>query len=237
MPAFRTLKVFEDLMRQMDVIEREWGVIDGDLNYQGVLNVAFRIRGEAIFTDMYEAPQRAHHVLSVVARTLVEVVDEVYARQRRSGARRDYFVTSNCVVNMISGDGYREFLQPCDRLLSDHYPVFGVHNCGWNVDAYAEPYAEIRPLDYLDFGISSNLPNIRRLCPRALLNLILNPEDVLHEDGRSMRRMLERVRDALGSCRITLGSMDTGTPARLVEEFFRAAAEVWETSLEDLVPE
>jgi hypothetical protein len=237
MPDFRSLKVFEDLMRQMDVIEREWGLIDGDLNYQGILNVAFRIRGEAIFTDMYEAPQRAHHVLSVVGRTLIEVVDEVYARQRASGARRDYFITSNCVVNMISGDGYREFLQPYDRLLSDHYPVFGVHNCGWNVDAYTEPYAGIRRLDYLDFGISSDLPRIKRLCPDALLNLILNPEDVLHEDAKGLRRMLERVHAALGPCRITLGSMDTGTPPRLVEEFFAAAAEIWNMPVEELVPE
>jgi hypothetical protein len=236
-PAFRNLKVFEVLMKQMDVIEREWGAIEGDLNYQGILNIAFRIRGEKIFSDMYEAPNRVHHVLSVVGRTLQEVVDTVFERQRRSGARRDYFVTSNCVVNMISGDSYREFLLPYDRELSDHYSIFGVHNCGWNVDAYTQPYSEIRALDYLDFGITSDLPRIKRLCPTALLNLILNPEDVLHLDSRSLRAMLDRVHGTLGFCRITLGSMDTGTPPKLIEEFFRTAAEVWGVPVEALIPE
>jgi hypothetical protein len=236
-PAFRNLEVFESLMRQMDSIEREWGVIEGDLNYQGILNIAFRIRGDKIFSDMYEAPDRAHHVLAVVGRTLQEVVDVVYERQRKSGARRDYFVTSNCVVNMISGDSYRQFLYPYDRLLSDHYPIFGVHNCGWNVNAYTQPYSEIRSLDYLDFGITSDLARIKQLCPGALLNLILNPEDVLHLDAPGLRAMLARVHDILGSCRITLGSMDTGTPPRLIEDFFRIAAEVWGTTVEALVPE
>ena len=49
--------------------------------------------------------------------------------------------------------------------------------------------------------------------------------------------MLDRVHATLGSCRITLGSMDTGTPPGLVEEFFRTAAKVWGVPLETLVPE
>ena len=56
------------------------------------------------------------------------------------------------VVNMIAEEHYREFVMPYDRKLSDHYANFGVHNCGWKVDAYARAYSEIRKLGYLDFG-------------------------------------------------------------------------------------
>jgi hypothetical protein len=236
-PEFRNLEVFETLMRQMDTIEQEWGTIEGELNYQGILNIAFRIRGEKIFIDMYEAPQRVHRVFATVCDTLIQVVDAVYDRQKRSGVNRDYFVTSNCVVNMISGDSYREFLLPYDRKLSDHYRIFGVHNCGWNVDAYAQPYSEIRTLNYLDFGITSNLDRIKDLFSDSLLNLILNPEDVLGKTREELYAMLERLRDTFSTCRITVGSMDTDTPAQVIEDLFHFASDVWGLSIEDLVPE
>ena len=50
-----------------------------------MLNTAFRLRGEQIFTDMVAAPERAHHVLDVVCRTTMRFADAVYARQARSG--------------------------------------------------------------------------------------------------------------------------------------------------------
>jgi hypothetical protein len=225
-----------DIMRQCDIIEREWGPVEGELNYQGVLNTAFRLRGESIFTDMVTAPARARRVLEVVTRTTMAFVDAVYARQRASGAARDYFVTSNCVVNMISDEHYRAFVQPFDRMLSDHWPHFGIHNCGWTVDAYAEGYAEIREIEYLDFGIRSDLPRLRALFPRAVLTLILNPDDVLAKSRAQLRVMLEPVRAALGSCRLIVGSLDTRTPVSLVEDFFDAVAETWECPAEQLVP-
>ena len=104
---------------------------------------------------MVTAPERAHHVLDVVCETTMRFADAVYARQARSGVTKDYFVTSNCVVNMISEEHYRQFVMPYDRRLSAHYANFGVHNCGWKVDAYAKAYSEIRELGYLDFGIQS----------------------------------------------------------------------------------
>ena len=143
-PAFESGKFFQDLMKQMDAIQGEWGAIDGELNYQGVLNTAFRLRGEQIFTDMVTAPERAHHVLDVVCRTTMRFADAVYARQAASGVVKDYFVTSNCVVNMISEEHYRIFVMPYDKKLSAHYAHFGVHNCGWKVDSYAKAYSEIR---------------------------------------------------------------------------------------------
>jgi len=235
-PDFGASPLFVDLMRQMDVIEREWGAVDGELNYQGVLNTAFRLRGEAIFTDMLAAPARAHHVLEVVCTTTMRFVDAVHARQARSGVLKDYFVTGNCVVNMVSEGHYREFVMPCDRRLSEHYPCFGVHNCGWKVDPYARAYSEIRPLDYLDFGIQSDLELLHALFPRAALAVILNPDDVLGRTREAVRASLVRLRDALGACRIILGSLDGRTPSAEVQRFFDAVASVWEVPVEQLVP-
>ena len=235
-PDFESGKFFQDLMKQMDAIQSEWGAIEGELNYQGVLNTAFRLRGEQIFTDMVTAPERAHHVLDVVCRTTTRFVDAVYSRQARSGVLKDYFVTSNCVVNMVSENHYRVFVMPHDRRLSEHYAHFGVHNCGWKVDAYAKAYSEIRSLGYLDFGIQSDLEALKALFPRTVLTVILNPDDVIGRSGAEVRCTLEKLRDSLQECRILLGSLDGRTSSAEVDAFFTAAADAWGVPVEQLVP-
>ena len=235
-PDFASGHFFAALMKQMDTIEKEWGAIDGELNYQGILNTAFRLRGEEIFTDMVAAPERAHHVLDVVCKTTMRFADAVYDRQGRSGVKKDYFVTSNCVVNMVSENHYRKFVMPYDRQLSDHYAHFGVHNCGWKIDAYAKAYSEIRTLGYLDFGIQSDLGTLKRLFPRTVLTVILNPDDVIGRFSAEVRRTLEKLRNSLGQCRILLGSLDGRTRSEEVQAFFTAAADVWSVPVELLVP-
>jgi hypothetical protein len=235
-PDLSSIRFFTDLMQQMDTIEKEWGRIEGELNYQGILNTAFRLRGEQIFIDMVSAPERAHHVLGVVCETTMKFADAVYSRQARSGVAKDYFVTSNCVVNMIAEEHYRMFVMPYDLKLSDHYANFGVHNCGWNIDAYARPYSEIGDLGYLDFGLSSDLSQLKRLFPRTTLTVILNPDDVIGRPPSEVRSSLRKLHDCLGVCRILLGSLDGRTPSAEVESFFEAAAEVWDVPVEQLVP-
>jgi hypothetical protein len=236
-PDVQAHPVYEDLMRQMELIEREWGKVEGELNYQGVLNTAFRLRGEQIFVDMSVAPRRAHRVLAAVCETMIRLADAVYARQAASGVGRDYFVTSNCVVNMISEAHYRQFIQPYDRKLSEHYPHFGIHNCGWKVDTYAAAYAEINPLGYLDFGIQSDLPLIKHLFPEATLTVILNPDDVLGRGPGEIESTLRHLRETLGRCRIIVGSLDGRTASSEIVSFFDTAAAVWRTSPEQLVPQ
>ena len=235
-PDFESGEFFLRLMKQMGAIQAEWGAIDGELNYQGVLNTAFRLRGEQIFMDMAAAPERAHNVLDVVCRTTVRFADAVYERQASSGVVKDYFVTSNCVVNMVSEDNYRDFVMPYDRRLSEHYAHFGVHNCGWKVDAYAKAYSEIRTLGYLDFGIQSDLPALKKLFPRTVLTVILNPDDVIGRSATDVRAALEKLRDSLQECRILLGSLDGRTRSTEVDAFFSVTADVWGVPVEQLVP-
>ena len=226
-----------DLLRQIQLIEREWGAADGELNYQGVLNTAFRLRGEQLFVDLVQEPQRAQQVLGVVCETMIELARLVYDRQAEAGVRKDYFVTSNCVVNMISEEHYRRFVLPYDRKLAGSFRLFGVHNCGWNVDAYAAAYAELGALEYLDFGTSSDLPRLRALFPSATLTPILNPEEVIGRRPQEVRELLHRLRESLGDCRIILGSLDSRTRAEEVSSFFREASALWKVPVEELAPQ
>jgi hypothetical protein len=229
--------VVADLLRQIEVCEREWGEVDGELNYQGVLNTAFRLRGEQLFVDLVQEPERAEHVLGVVCDAMIGLARLVYERQAGTGVRKDYFVTSNCVVNMISGEHYRRFVMPHDRRLAEAFSLFGVHNCGWNVDAYAAAYAELGGLEYLDFGTSSDLHRLRALFPAATLTAILNPEEVIGRSREEVRGLLCRLHDVLGECRLILGSLDSRTRPEEVSSFFREAADIWGLALEELVPQ
>ncbi len=90
-------------------LESEWGIIEGEINFQSVMNTSFRLRGTDLFLDMYENPDRVIHLNDIIYDTLVPLIDEIYNRQSRSGAERSFFVTANCVVNMRSNDHYRKF--------------------------------------------------------------------------------------------------------------------------------
>jgi hypothetical protein len=137
---------------------------------------------------------------------------------------------------MVSGAHYREFVMPYDRALAGHYRSFGIHNCGWNVDAYAGAYAEIGELGYLDFGLDSNLRLLGELFPRTVLTVILNPGDVLGRSPEAVEGDLRRLRESLGSCRIILGSLDGSADSEEVRRFFLTAASVWGLPVGELVP-
>lgn len=235
-PDFRSHPLYADLVEQMDVIEREWGAIEGDLNYQGVLNTAFRLRGEAIFMDMAVAPERAHHVLDVVCDTMLAFIGDIYARQRTSGVRRDFFVTANCVVNMISGDFYREFVMPRDRRLAEAWDRFGIHNCAWCVDPYVPAYAEMADLAYLDFGFDSNLAALHHAFPSATLATMYNPVALARNSTDQVCADLERLHASIPGAHLIVADIEAGTPDERVLDVFRLAADVWNVESERLVP-
>lgn len=225
------------LLEQMDVIERAWGVIEGELNHQGVLNTAFRLRGERIFMDMLDAPDRADHLFDVVTRTMLSLRKLIYDRQAASGAPRDWFVTANCTVNMISADLYERFIFPRDQRLAEGVERFGVHNCAWRVDPYAAAYARHDRLAYLDFGVDSDLPRLAELFPDTMLCAMIPPVDVATRPEAELRRMLERLRDAMPVCRIILADLEAGLPDQRVERVFDLTADIWGVDAASLVPE
>jgi hypothetical protein len=233
-PEFRSHPAFENLMLQMDRIEGEWGAIEGELNFQSVMNTAFRLRGANLYLDMYDNPQRVHHLFEVIYRTLVELIDEVHGRQTRSGAQRPFFVTANCVVNMISREHYEEFLMPFDQRLAHYFPHFGIHNCNWSVDEYLDSYARVGKILYLDFGMDSDLQRLKRVFPKAMRTVFYRltgkePQDVVQD--------LQQIRSSDSCSRIYLSAIGADTPTSLVSHFFDAASRLWNKPIRELLAE
>jgi len=203
---------FADILRQMDRIEQLTGTIRGFLNWQGVLNTAFRLRGNQIFLDLVDNPERARRIFGCVADTMLDGYRRVHARQRQTGLDYQFGTTANCVVNMISPKHYEEFLLPFDQKLRSAFANFGIHNCAWSVTSYVNAYARVPKLGYLDMGLASDLPAVRRLFPNARRCLLYSSKDLLNKTEAQIRADFERIARELGPCDLGLPDMDLGMP-------------------------
>jgi hypothetical protein len=110
-PDIATTWPMSQLIADLDSLESQFGWACGDFDLDGVLNTALQIRGQQFFMDFYEAPQLAHHVLSVVTGAQIAVGTYMRARTgtlslstNRSTVNVDpaIFLHSNCSVQMVS---------------------------------------------------------------------------------------------------------------------------------------
>ncbi len=203
---------FQGILRQADRAAELTGTAEGYLHWQGVLNTAYRLRGEAVFTDLIEDPPRAHRVFEVVTTTMIEGARALYAHQRRHGFEVRFLSVANCMLNMIGPAQYREHLLPYDRRLREAFEVFGIHNCAWSIDPHMEAYAGIRDLAYIDMGLDSDLRRARRLFPRARRNLLYTPMDLKRKPWAAIRADLNRIAEELGPCDLGLPDIEADVP-------------------------
>lgn len=203
---------FQGLLAQVEAAVRIAGNARGYLNWQGVLNTAYRLRGEAIFVDLLQAPARTQRIFAVVATTMIEAARRFYDRQRRHGCDVRFITVANCMLNMISPRHYRDLLLPHDLRLRGAFESFGVHNCAWTVDPHLEAYATIPGLGYLDLGLESDLRRVRTLFPRARRNLLYRPTDLKNKSWEQIRADLDRIAAELGPCDLGLPDIEADTP-------------------------
>lgn len=201
---------FDGILKQMDRIQELTGTVVGYLNLQGVLNTAFRLRGEAIFMDMMDNPNRARGMFECVTTTQLAVYAKVYARQREVGVDYQFGTTANCVVNMISPGLYEEFLLPFDIKLRSSFRNFGIHNCAWKVDPYLRGYSKVPNLGYIDMGLDSNLIEVKRLFPDARRNVLYTSMDMMNKSDDQIRADFERIAQELGPCDLGFPNMELG---------------------------
>lgn len=219
-PAVRALEA------QMDRIETWWGKIHGYLNYQGVLNIALKLRGNEIFLDMFDDPEFARSLFAHIADTIERVSKRVQARQRRSGFDVDLLSMSNCVINMISPQQYEEFLLPLDRELSTKYARFGVHTCNWDATPYFDALSTVDSLGYLDTGIDADLPRMRRQFPDTRRAVMYSPVELEQASVEEIRADIERLDAELAPCDLVMADVENTTPDERVGELLRVVTEV-----------
>jgi uroporphyrinogen-III decarboxylase len=221
-PDLDTNPHFQQLLDQVKWIAQSQGCVDGFINWQGVLNNAQRLRGQQIFLDMHEAPERAAHLFDCVCTTMIDAAGRLHARQRASGVEIGFFTVSNCLVNMISPAQYCELLLPLDRRIAQAFHTIGIHNCAWNADPYLEAYATIPNVGYIDMGLDSDMERARRLFSNARRAIMYTPMDLANKPLAKIREDFCRIAHEYAPCDIVLADIEAGTP----DERVRAALDI-----------
>ncbi len=203
---------FQSILAQLDEIKELTGTARGFLNWQGVLNTSFRLRGETIFMDLFDSPERAHHIFDCVATTMINGIKVLLEHQKKAGVEYAFATIGNCVVNMISADHYREHLLAFDLKIRKEFRDFGIHNCAWIVDPYMEAYATVPGLGYIDMGITSDLVKAKRLFPEARRNILYTSMDLANKSEVEIRADFEKIATQLAPCDVGLPDIEMDVP-------------------------
>ncbi|MBI4893815.1 MAG: hypothetical protein HY821_24575 [Acidobacteria bacterium] len=216
----------EGLLTQVDRMAAMWGPVYGDLNWQGVLNTAFQVRGQQIFLDMVERPELAEHLFEVIAETLIRLARMVQERQRRSGAEIDWMCVSNCTLSMISPAMYRRVLRRYDERIAGSFGRFGVHTCNWNATPYLGGLSELPGVGYIDMGFDTDLVKAKELFPEARRAVLFTVGKLA--DAAEVERFLSRVWNELAPCDVVVADIPWDMPDEAVRGMLRAAAKTME---------
>jgi hypothetical protein len=218
--------VLVELYRQIDAIRDRAGPVHGYLNYQGLLNVALKVRGNEIFLDMIDDPAWVHRFLRHIAETIAAVSRRIQALQRASAFSVDLLSMSNCVMNMVSPAQYEEFVLPLDRSLGQRYPRFGIHTCNWRIDPYLDALRKIPRMGYLDTGTESDLDRMRALFPDTRRAVLYGPVQLESKRLADLATDFRRIAELAGPCDLVLADVESTTPDARVRDALAVAAEL-----------
>lgn len=186
-PDLLNTSPMKEMIAQMDYLESKYGKIVGDINTTGVLNLAMKIRGQALYTDFFENPQLCHKVMKLAKDSIIELFHYVHKRTGTGAmdvtpmSPPELYVVPNCSVEQISGKTYEEFVLPYEIEVANACQPFGIHHCG-SIDAVLMGYAKIKNLSFLEVGFGSDITRTRQvLGPDVAINARIDP--VLMKNG------------------------------------------------------
>jgi hypothetical protein len=212
---------FQELMEQVDWIASNEGRVEGFINFQGVLNNAYRLRGGKLFYDIVDSPQRCHHLFDCICTTMTDAAKRLHKRQLQSGVKIDFFTVSNCLVNMISPKHYHDMLRPYDQKIAETFGCIGIHNCAWKADAYIDDYATIPYLGYIDMGIDSNLSKASKVLTGARRALMYQPTDLTNKSLETIEADLEKIASEYAPCDVIVADIEADTPDERILTFLK----------------
>jgi uroporphyrinogen-III decarboxylase len=155
-----------------------------------------------------------------------EAIKQLHERQKASGVDIRFMTVSNCLVNMISPQQYRELFLPYDQRFEKEFGCIAIHNCAWNADPYIEEYAKIENLGYVDMGMNSDMARARQMIPNARRALMYTPMDLANKPWDQIREDIERIARDYGPCDIVAADIEAGTPDERVQALIDLCEEI-----------
>jgi len=233
-PDLESTSPMRETIAMMDILEAEFGYLEGDIPWDGVQNIGLDLRGQQLFLDYYDNAEMVHHLFDVIAQSTYQVAHYVRQRTGTSSISLNRIVASvdkninlhsNCSVQMISRRTYEEFLLPYECWLAEQLPPYGIHHCGDNLEHVVAAYARVPNLAFVDVGWGSDVAACRQALPKAFFSLRLNPARLRSQTPDQVRADIEGLLtragplDKLAVCCV---SLDASTPDENVRAIFEA---------------
>jgi hypothetical protein len=224
--------VFKKLESMTESLKEKFGYLVGDVNWSGVLNLAMDLRGEMIFMDMFDKPDDVQKYFSEIADFISRFVNGI---QKQTGSSsisvnrvvrhlaEPVYLHSECSHTMISVEDYEKFLLPIDTLWSNTLRPYGIHFCGADPHRFADSYAKLPRLDFLDVGWGGDLKVLREKLPNTFLNIRLSPVEILEQTEDEIRSTIYKLVSDSGDPYLTgvcCINMDANVPDSKVSAIF-----------------
>ncbi|HOV63781.1 MAG TPA: hypothetical protein PLG43_07870 [Spirochaetia bacterium] len=194
--------VYRDFVALLDSLKRRYGSLSGDVNWGGILNIALDLRGEKLFMDFYDQPEKVrtffHTIASVLDRFTRDLARETGTTSISVNRITRFFdepilLHSECTHTMISEDIYEEFLLAFDRKWSTERRPFGIHYCGADPHRYAKIFAKLPHLDFLDLGWGGDIAELRRYLPHTFFSIRLSPVEIVQMQPEEIESLVVRL--------------------------------------------
>jgi hypothetical protein len=186
----------------IETLKSKYGYVAGDVNWSGVLNVAMDLRGQNIFMDMFDKPDDVK-ILFTGIRDIIETF--VTGVQNETGSSSisvnrnvrnispAIYLHSECSLTMISTEDYDKFLLETDIKWSKKLQPYGIHYCGDDPHRYAESFAKIPQLDFLDLGWGGDVKKLRKYLPDTFFNIRLSPVEIIRQSPEEISETITKL--------------------------------------------
>jgi hypothetical protein len=189
--AFRRYEALVESLRG------RFGYVVGDVNWGGILNTALDLRGQQFLLDLVDMPKDAARFLDNVAAVIEGFVQRVAQATGTTSVsvnrtvrhlRPSVYLHSECSNVMISTKLYEQFLLSYDVQWSRRLRPFGIHHCGADPHRFAQSYAKVPGLDFLDLGSGGDVALLRQHLPHTFLNIRLSPVHIVKQTPKEIRQ-------------------------------------------------
>jgi hypothetical protein len=240
--AFQS-KAFKAFETMCNILKTRYGRLTGDVNWSGILNLALDLRGQDIFVDMFDEPEKVHRFFMEIAGVADKLASWVQQSTGSSSIsvnrivkqfEKPVFLHSECSHTMISVENYEQFLRPFDMGWCNVKRPFGIHYCGIDPHRFAHSFSQIPHLDFLDVGWGGNVKLLRECLPDTFLNIRISPVEIMEMSVIDIHEVVTRLAgesqkpELTGICCINLDDKVTDDK---VDALFECAQRIREESL------
>lgn len=231
---------FKRLEGLLDALKTKHGYLCGDINWGGVLNVALDLRGQRLFMDMMDRPDETARFMGDIFEVIHRFTDgigrqtgttSVSVNRIAAHFKKPLVLHSECSHTMISVADYERYLMPLDVRWCQQQRPYGIHYCGTDPHRFAESFAKLPHLDFLDVGWGGDIAKLREHLPDTFLSIRYSPVEIVKQSPHEIRATLRRLVEASGNPYLTgvcCINMDDAVSDAQVDAIFETVEELRE---------